>query len=457
MNIDELNNALDNLKFEYEKLNNKFDQLQDQIIDILNYGEIAVVECDKNLNIISTYGAFDAIFSVLNKSYRKFKEFPKLLNNCINEISPEDIEIETEEPFYKLNIENDLKDFLNSTKKHSTLDIFGKLPPDELYLMQIKLVRAEETIRAYIKVLKSYFFLKKYEQKIQKELNQKDLLINNIINSLSVGITLLDTRNRILLMNQSAKDHHFSDSAKILKSASVEGRLYRDIFTNEQNDDINQRLSYHSKALTRLEPVKYTKKTNEKIVNFEIFPLKSITNLPEYLLILSNVNNEFNTELELKYNKISSIAKMLKTENDNFKERIKELELNQSWFMKKLEESNANNKLLHSSLRQIYGYLEMIPLAIAILELPNMKYEFVNKHFLNLIKSDKKDVLSKKDEQIFPKETVFNLSRSNSELLTSFRSVSINIMEHEGKQFLIKNENNEPKHILRIIYIKEFV
>jgi len=451
MNENELNNALENLKYEYSKLDTLYNNLQEQLVDVLKYGEIAVIDCTMDYKITSSYGAFDVIFQNLNKSYSRNKDIIDLINNSVNEIDDDDIEVvEGQEPFYKIDVKNEFLEFLKSSKKQVILDIFGKFNNDEIYLLQVKLIKLEGFIRAFVKIMPSSFFLRKYEQRFNKEITKKDKILDSIVNSLSVGITILDSRNRILLMNQTAKDHHFSDAAKILKNAQVEGRLYCDIFTNENNEEVNTRMQHHGKVLARGDSVKYSKNTNEKNVNFEIYPIKNDGNLVDELLVISSLNAMPDVDSDLKISKLTSLAKHFKLEGDNLKERVKELELNQTWLMKKGDESNNNNKLLHESLRQLYHYLEILPFPMAILDLPNLKYEFINKSYLAMIGRDKKEVLSRKDEQVFSEELASELAHRVAESITGGLAVPVTIHGYKGKQYMIKNEKGQPQHIMRI-------
>ena len=141
---------------------------------------------------------------------------------------------------------------------------------------------------------------------------------------------------------------------------------------------------------------------------------------------------------------------MLKTDNDSLKERIKELELNQTWLMRKNDEANNSSKLLHESLKQLYYYLEIMPFPFAILDLPFLKYEFVNNSYLNLVNRDKREVIGRKDDQIFAPEISIELARRIGETISQSEPVDLILFGRRGKQYLITNENGEPKHIMRV-------
>lgn len=454
MALDDLKIENSNLKYELKKINNLYENLQEQIVNLLNFGEMAVFECDKDYKIISSYGAVDAIFRNLNPSYGKFNNLIDLLNYCINPIDDNDVEIaENQEPFFKIDVKNTLITFISETKKKKNIDLFGKLTQNnELYILNLKLAKEEFTVSAYIRFLPFSFFLQKFEQKIKSELESKDLLISNIFNSVNHGMILLDARSRILLINQVAKDHHFSDESKILKNAQLSGRLYRDIFTNESNEDFSERQRHHDKAFSKQKKVKYSKITNGKMVHFELVPILNELELPNGMFVFTNVDNPAEINLEVKMNKLTHLAKHFKNENDSLNERVKELELNQNWLMKKNEETIANNKLLHESLRQIYFYLEILPFPMAVLEIPSGKYQFVNNEYLKLIKLEKRAVLNKIDEQIFPDSLAAELTSRTAESLRTKKNITFLFLGNSCKQFLI--ENNDSKHILRIFNVE---
>ncbi len=452
MATDDLKSENDNLKYELNKLDNLYEKLQEQVVNLLNFGEMAIVECDMDYKIISTYGAVDPIFRNLNKFYAKYKNLIEMLNNCINTIDDEDVDLEEgQEPFYKVDIKNVFMSFIQNPKKTVNIDLFGKLPTDEIYNLNIKLMKTELSITAYIRFLPSSFFLKKYEQKIKNDLISKDLLITNVFNSINHGMTLLDSRYRILLMNQNAKDHHISDEAKILKNAQLEGRLYRDIFTNETNEEYNERHRNHEKAISSMKKVKFSKKTNGKMVHFELTPLMNEVSLPEGMIIFTSIEMPNDLNMELKVNKLTQLAKHFKSENDGLNERVKELELNQNWLMKKNDESTNNTKLLHESLRQIYFYLELLPFPMAIIELPSGKYQFVNNEFLKLVKLEKISVLSKIDDQIFPDTIAAQLVSKTAESINTGKTLSFEFMGSKCKQYIVKINNSN--HLLRIFNI----
>lgn len=453
MATDDLKSENDNLKYELNKLNNLYEKLQEQIVNLLNFGETAVFECDKDYKIISTYGAIDPIFRNLNQLYGKYKNLIEMLNHCINPIDESDldkdeIEEDSNEPFYKVDIKNTFMGFLQNPKKTMNVDLFGKLPTDEIYNLNIKLMKTEFMITAYVRYLPSSFFLKKYDQKTKSDLESKDTLISNIFNAINHGMTLLDSRQRILMMNQNAKDHHISDEAKILKNAQLEGRLYRDIFTNETNEEYGERLRNLDKANSTMKKVKYSKKTNGKMVHFEITPMLNEVNLPNGLLIFTTLETPSDVNMEVKVNKLTQLAKHFKNENDGLNERVKELEINQNWLMKKNDEAQNNSKLLHESLRQIYFYLELLPFPMAVLEIPSGKYQFVNNNFLKLVKLDKKAILSKIDDQIFPDEISALLVAKTAESMNTGGMIAFPFMESLCKQYIIKN--NDSSHLLRI-------
>jgi len=52
MNENELNNALENLKYEYSKLDTLYNNLQEQLVDVLKYGEIAVIDCTMDYKVM---------------------------------------------------------------------------------------------------------------------------------------------------------------------------------------------------------------------------------------------------------------------------------------------------------------------------------------------------------------------------------------------------------------------
>ncbi|HRP02036.1 MAG TPA: hypothetical protein PLE30_05235 [Candidatus Kapabacteria bacterium] len=452
MSSEDLASENENLKFELNKLNNLYDKVQEQFVYLLNFGELAVFECDKEYKIISSYGAVDPIFRNLNKAYGKNKNLIDMLNNCINFIDENDLESEDfSEHFYTTDVKNILMTFISDSKKNLDLDLFGKLASDELYVLNIKLLKLEFSVNAYIRFNPSSFFLQKYEQKIKSDIESKDLLLVNIFNSISLGLTLLDARNRIILMNQKAKDHHISDEAKMLKTAQLEGRIYRDIFTNETNEELTERQRHQDRAYSSHNKVKFSQKTNGKLVHFEINPLLNENKLPNGLLIITSLEAVGENNSDLKLTKITQLAKHLKGELDNTSERVKELELNQNWLMKKNDQAQTNNKLLHESLKQIYSYLELFPFPIAILEIPSAKYQFVNNAFTKFVNFDRKSILSKMDDQIFNEELAKNLMERTAESINTGNMLIFPMLGGTCKQYLIKSNNES--HLLRIFNI----
>ena len=263
---------------------------------------------------------------------------------------------------------------------------------------------------------------------------------------------MLDTKGRIKLMSKKAKEHFFAGSIKILQNAPVEGRYFREIFTSEPSEDVNKRIEFNNKVMATGVSESYFKRTHGKNLEFEIVPFyESDNDFVRGIVIFTRTIEKNFEELEIINRKLSSLVQLLKNDNGTLKERINELEINQSWLMKKMNEVSGNTKVLQDTVLQLYAYLDIIPYPLAIINVPSLRYEFVNKSYLKFINRDKREILGKKDEDILTSDTAFELSLKVMETLNCESNVDINIYGNPGIQYGFSSNYNEPTHIIRIL------
>jgi hypothetical protein len=449
MGEDFLTFNVDVLRSEYLELVARNKVLEEQADEILKFSDISVIDCSENLYIINVYGAKEKIFRKMHANLRTgtdlMKHVFKLMKDK-NENDDEDVTVELR------NLEITVNAFIHGTKLEEEFKIVGENENSEPYLLVWKIKKSGRYLRCYFKILTSHSIVNAVKLKYQNDIENQKKITHNFVNICRDGVTLLDTKGRIKLMSKKAKEHFFAGSIKILQNAPVEGRFFREIFTSEPPEEINKRIEYNNKVMATGVTESYFKRTHGKNLEFDIFPFyESDSEFIRGIVIFTRTIEKNFEELETINRKLQSLVQLLKNDNGLLKERINELEINQGWLMKKMNEVSGNSKLLHDTVLQLYAYLDIIPYPLAIINVPSLRYEFVNKSFLKFLNRDKRDILGKKDEEILTSDTAFDLSLKIMETLNCVSNVDISIYGNPGIQYGFSSNYNEPTHIIRIL------
>jgi hypothetical protein len=439
----------DELRIEYSELAKKNSSTIEQYEEIMKFSEICVVECTEHLYIIKVYGAYEAVFKKIHTYLKNGTELIKPIFKMMQEKKDADEDAITSD---LKNLEKSIHAFIKGSKTEEEFKIASENENGESFALVWKIIKIGNILRCLFKKDVSNSIVNTVKLKFQNDLENQKAVINNFINILNEGVTLLDTKGRIKMMSKKAKEHFFAGSVKILQNAPVEGRFFREIFTNEPTDEINKRMDYNNSVTSSGVSVSYTKMSHGKNLEFEIFPsFEGNNEVSNGLIIFTRLQEKNIEEIESVNRKLQSLVQLIKNENGTLKERINELELNQGWLMKKMNEVTVNSKLLHETVLQLYGYLDIIPYPLAVINVPSLRYEFVNKSFVKFLNRDKREILGKKDEDILTSDTAFELSLKLMDTLSKVSHIDINIYGNPGIQYGFALKSAEPSHIIRIL------
>ncbi len=262
----------------------------------------------------------------------------------------------------------------------------------------------------------------------------------SVYDSIQDGVTLLDLNNKILYMNPAAKKLYFNNSNRVTKNANFEGRLFQEIFVNEDSDVIKEIVEYNKNVLISREEFSYSKKINEKEVTFH---LKPTLNERRYIIGITIISRTASADFSIDTNKLFSALKNLSVENKNLYSKVKELEAS-------LQKSNQKIIEYQSTLKLFYSFFEKIPYPLSIIKISNQNYEFINTAFERKMNLTRESIKGKRDSDIFSFNTADALNDALVTSLAENRPTTINTDILKIRQSVVYSSNNEPTHIIRI-------
>ncbi|MCX8054432.1 MAG: PAS domain-containing protein [Ignavibacteria bacterium] len=431
-------------KDEIAELKRKILILEDKCNEVLQNAEMAVVETRGDMRIINAEGAIDLIFEEAIDDFERGENLLKVIYKITHNTKATSKELpnSTEQGD---SIEELINKFVEGTLEEKVIRIVGEKESGEIFLLTWKIKRLGKNFKSFFKVIPTNQIIKSAQDKHIEEINEMRKVVRDTLNIIEEGVFILNMKNEIEFMNNSAKRFFFSSNINLLKTAPIEGRLYNEIFINESVDEIKYRIEQNARCISMKKPVKFAVKSNDQQVVFTIFPnfnhrkevIGTITIIKDDLPIFSA--NTPKDEIEklskaLKY--YSQIAKQSEA-------RLVELENNQKWLMNK-------NTEYQSLIRSLSTFLDNIPAPIAILSLPSRKYEYVNNSFVQKFSIPKEQIKGKTDEDIFSSEDADIFDTKTIEAIETKEITKVSTPNFYAKQVVLVNSSNKPTNIIRI-------
>ncbi len=424
------------------ELRARIDNQNQENFDLLKYFELVIIDTKDDLRIVNTYGAVEELFGDVEKFFERGNSLIKAIYKVTRNTKPriEESFDEVQHTQIQLDLEELVVKFVMSTREEREFKMVGEKDNGDIFLLVWKIKRLDKVFRSYFKIIPTNSIIKTIQERHSNELDQVKTDMRLVFDNIQDGITILDLKNTILYMNDSAKNQYFTTSNKVTQKANFEGRLFQEIFVNEPSDVVKHITEYNKRVVELREPFEYTKKIAEQEVSFY---LKPAFNERGFIVAIIIISRKSGGEVNIDTNKLFSALKNLSIDNKKQFSRIKELEQS----LAKASESLNNYQ---RTIKLIYSFIEQMPFPVSIIKLPNMNYEFVNAQFEQVTKLSRENLRGKRDEEVFPKDTVEKFSSFISQSLLNYQITNFETEEYKIRQTVMMNDRQEPAFIIRV-------
>lgn len=433
--IQELKNEIKNLKEKNEQHNSEFS-------DILRFFNLLVIDTKDDLRIINCFGTAEEIFTGGDKIFERGNSLIKAIHKVTRNtnLRPEENIDESRKTQELLDIEETIVKFINSTRTEREFQIIGETENGDVFLLICRIKRTDKYFRTFLKVLPTNTIIKNMQDKHSEEVKRLKKEAVRVYDAIQDGVTLLDLHNKILYMNPAAKKLYFNNSNRITKNANFEGRLFQEIFVNEDPDIIKEIVEFNKNVLISREETSYSKKINEKEVSFH---LKPTLNERDFIIGITIISRTAASDFSIDTTKLFTALKNLSIENKNLYSKVKELEGS-------LQKSNQIGIEFQSTVKLFYSFFERMPCPLSIIRFSSQQYEFINAAFEKKISLSRELIKGKKDSDLYPNHILIHFSQALNSNLSEKRTAVINIESIKCKQTIVYNASNEPTHIIRV-------
>lgn len=441
--IEKLKHRIKFLESQYFNLHDRFEDQKEKLSELLHYSDTAIVDSDNNLKIINSQGNVENVFG---SKMRRF-EIGNNIVDVIHKLTKNtNIKKRTQSFDEKLDINTAISDFMKSKIAEKEFSVLGERDEGEMFLLIWKMKRLKEFYRSYFKIIPSNAIVRAAQEHHKHELAKREEHLLNILAKIPEGVTFLDNRKKIIFMNESAKITHLNTK---IKDAPVEGRFYQDIFVTEDRDNIRIRMEKLEFVMKFKKSIRYLIKTQKTELQYYIYPIEDHGGNLINIFILSNPISAQSKEALKDINfRLVSTLKHLTNELDEFKEHIVEITNSNDWLKEKYSESAVE---IFKEIGDTITIVEKFPMPICVLGLPGYRYEYVNSAYLELVKDKFENINGKKDDSYFFGNDLIELESKNYETVNKNKTVTIDSEHLHGKQVLLKDIENKPKKILRIL------
>ena len=437
-----MDNKIQEYKEQIKELKSKMETHEQEMADMLKYFDLIIIDTKDDLRIVNCYGPIEELFKSAEKMFQRGFSLVKAVYKITKNTRPraDETDDEYQGTQNQLSLEELLIRFINGTRSEKEFQIIGETETGDIFLLILKIKRLERYFRTYLKIVPTNSIIKNMQEKHSEELEQIKSDTRLVYENVHDGITMLDLRNKVLYMNESAKKLYFNSQNRLTKNANFEGRLFQEIFVNEDIDIVKDIIEFNKRILINREPKSYTKKIAEHEISFH---LKPIFNERQFIIGVLIISRQTSNDFNIDTNKLFNALKNLSIENKNYYSKVKELEIS-------IMKSNERMADYQNTIKLFYSFLERIPTPLSIIKLSNMQYEFINSAFETKINIKKEFIRGKRDQELFP-ENIFNiLNNAVSMTIESGQIFSIDNDELKLKQSVIYSQNNEPTHIIRL-------
>lgn len=449
--INDLEKQIKRLRLTKNELLESIQQKDAQITEILENSKMVLIDTTNDLRIINSIGPIEIVFKEASDNIERGKELTHAVYKATKSIRDKDNDDENDDLDKKVNR------FINGPKEELELKIIGT-NEDEIYLMLWKIIKFSNALKHYFSIIPTNNIVEESKEHFKKQIEKQRDILKQILNSLNEGVIYIDLSNKIKSVNEKAKELFINQESKIMSRAELEGRFFHELFINEAPDLTTQRLEINNEVIISQETKIYEMKTLQKDLLFKVLPWYDDQAKVKGVILIAteSANRGFFENKETKKSKKEDILVLKQTlknfvsQNNTLKERIKELEYNHQWFMKKRREDQETIKYYHNTIKKLYTYLDSLPYPMSILSVPDKKYEFVNKAFIKKIKKEKIKILAKTDNEVFGETIAEYFDKLIQDIDDIDKPVDFKHVQMQGKIIQLANDSGTITHIVRV-------
>lgn len=445
--IEELEKRINRLNSDKEELRKKIQKQQDYIQDIFKYSDTAVVECTDDFRIINSNGSIEYIFKDAMKSFEQGQNLMMMVYKATHNIK-EKLEDATGTDEQE-DLEVTVTKFMMGNKDEQEFKIVGRFDDGEPFLLNWTMKRNNRTFINYFKIIPTNSIVKSMEGVLKEEENFLQNKMNFILDKSSEGVIIMDRETKILYANEASIYHYISSEIKSVKSTNFVNRFFYKIFSKEDANAAREIQNINVKVLKTGVEDTFHRYLNERKVQYKVNVIRK-GDFAEGLVITSHfVYEDVDEDIEDKKNLLLKI-KELSEKHSEYNAQIQEYETNHNWFMKKRREDTQKIKDLQKALNSIYSYINDLPYPVSIQDFPDLTFKFVNRAFEVMLNQPKKEILNKKDCDIFEGESCVVLQDALKKSINSDVAIEYEIENSKIKQVISLDPINNKKSLIRV-------
>jgi PAS domain S-box-containing protein len=449
--FESLEKKVKKLERENAELRTNNSSKSDQLNEVLKYSDMLVVNTTNDLRVMNHFGAADLVLERHSKNLLSGADLVKIIYQTTKNFYDKNSNSDSDD---EVDYEKKIGHFLSTHKSEIQFKIVGKKDDGEIFLLIWDILKVSSSLRHFFRVLPTNTIVNEAKKFFAEQFEKQKELIKQIFNSVSDGVMYVDLSNKIKMVNDKAKEYFLTSSSKLMSRAQLEGKFFHEIFANETPDNITQRVEINNSVVINKEKIVYVMRTHGKKLTHSVLPwIDENNNVLGVMIIVSYYTKQEEKDIEEQKVDIAAIKNTLKStlaQNSIMKERIKELEYNHNWLMKQRNDDNKTIKYYHSTIKNLYTYLDLLPYPLSILKLPDRIYDFVNKDFLEKFNLDKKGVLSKRDKEVFGPDAEQFLDSMYFKNRTTKLVVPFKNLNFKGRQIIVFDDSDTPKYLIRV-------
>jgi PAS domain-containing protein len=427
------------LKQTVKELRDRIEAQNDEQMELLRFFELAVVETTADMRIINSYGADDLIFEDAKKLLERGENLIKVVYKSTK--STKERTESNEEEQQQKDLEAQLMDYVEGPREERVFDIVGEKEDGEIFMLIWRIRRVNKIFKSYFKMIPSNKIVENVVDQHERELEEYKRNLKVIFESISDGVTILDTHNEIIYMNDAGKRSFLSNQNKLLREASLEGKLFQDIFMSEDQEVMKKRVDYNQKVIATEKPISYEAMVNDMSIQYSVRPLFGdegrlmgifiISTFPKTLI---NPKPKSNPKIMQVFRKLNNQKNYLLRQNE---------ELND-----KLDHMSGKAKDLDSILRLYFINMQYLPVAMSIQNAESGKFEYINSAFEDFFGKLKTEVIDYTDKKVLGSEMAEKLSDATEQL--SGHMEEIETPEALVKQVYLVEPAGQPPRVIRV-------
>ncbi len=434
---EQLQKLVSRLNEEKEALSAKIQKQNQELSELLIYSEMVVIESTQDMKILNILGDIEYVFENVATQVERGSDLTMLVAKATQATQNRTEDSEAED------IVDIVTKFVQSPRSEKKIEILGvKEESGELFLLDWKMLKAGKLIKSYFKITPTNNIIKQTTDKYEFALVEKDKFYGQVFEYSHRGVTIINPDGKIIYINTSAKDMFISKDNKLIKTESLIGRTFFEIFLNDDADVNKERQVKNNQAYITKSSVTYVSQTHEGDIKYEIHPIFNSKRAVVSLAIFSTLlNSSVSGALDNK--KLMSTLKTLYSEKSILTERIKELEYNHKWLMK-------NSRDVDIQRKKLFYYLNNLPIPISVIDLKTKKYDFVNKEFEQNIKKKRDEIIGHRDVQVFTQMEADFLDEILLKGVECKQTIPIKGLVFEGMQAIVKSQQDTPLYAIRV-------